>query len=191
MLELLQAVGFSAPAGLNAYLTLLLVGLAGRFGLVDLTGSWGERLTNPYVLGALVLLTVWEIAVDKVPGADHLNDVVGTVVRPLSGAVLMLVTPNPLADDQPAAAMALGAGLAGALHLLKSLLRPLVTLSTAGFGTPVVSAAEDTAAAGTVLAALIAPALVAILLLGVVILFWWAIMRWRRRRVFRGPSGFE
>lgn len=191
MLELLQAIGFSAPAGLNAYLTLLLVGLAGRFGLVDLTGTWGERLTNPYVLGALALLTVWEIAVDKIPGADHLNDVVGTVVRPLSGAVLMLVTPNPLADEQPVAAIALGAGLAGFLHLLKSLLRPVVTISTAGFGTPVVSAVEDTAAAGTVLTALIAPALIVVFLAGVAVLFWWAFSRWRRWRTRRGSSGWD
>ncbi|MGD9895032.1 MAG: DUF4126 domain-containing protein, partial [Dehalococcoidia bacterium] len=59
MLELLQAIGFSAPAGVNAYLTLLLVGLAGRFGLVDLTGTGGDRLTIPDVLGALVLRTAW------------------------------------------------------------------------------------------------------------------------------------
>jgi hypothetical protein len=191
MLELLQAIGFSAPAGLNAYLTLLMVGLAGRFGLVDLTGTWGDRLTNPYVLGALVLLTVWEIAVDKIPGADNLNDIVGTVVRPLSGAVLMLVTPNPLAEDQPVAAITLGAGLAGLIHVLKSLVRPLVTVSTAGFGTPIVSVAEDTAAAGTVLTALIAPALILVLLLGAAFLFWWAFTRWRRRRSARGYSGSD
>jgi hypothetical protein len=191
MLEVLQAAGFSAPAGLNAYLTLLLVGLAGRFDLVDLTGTWGERLTNPYVLGALVLLTVWEIAVDKIPGADHVNDVIGTIVRPLSGAVLMLVTPNPLAEEQPVAAITLGAGLAGMLHLLKSLLRPLVTVSTAGFGTPVVSAVEDTVAVGTVLTALIAPALILVLLIAVAGLFWWAITKWRRRRSVRGYSASD
>ena len=88
-METLQAIGLSAPAGLNAYLTLLLVGLAGRFGWVELSGTWGERLQNPYVLAGLVLLTAWEIAVDKVPGADHLNDIVGTVIRPVSGAVLV------------------------------------------------------------------------------------------------------
>jgi hypothetical protein len=182
MLELLQAIGFSAPAGLNAYLTLLMVGLAGRFGLVDLTGTWGDRLTNPYVLGALVLLTAWEIAVDKIPGADNLNDVVGTVVRPLSGAVLMLVTPNPLAEEQPVAAL---------VHLLKSAIRPLVTVSTAGFGTPVVSVAEDTAAIGTVLTALIAPALIFVLLLGVAAFSWWVLVRWRRRRSAQGFSGSD
>jgi len=188
MLELLQAIGFSAPAGLNAYLTLLLVGLAGRFGLVDLTDTWGERLTNPYILAALLLLTVWEIAVDKIPGADNLNDIVGTIVRPLSGAVLMLVTPNPLAEQQPVAAITLGAGLAGLIHLLKSLVRPMVTVSTAGFGSPIISAVEDTAAAGTVLTALIAPALILVLLVAVLLLFWWAISRWRRRRSARGLS---
>ena len=50
-MELLQAIGVSAPAGLNAYLTLLMVGLAGRFGWIDLTGECRERLTNPYILG--------------------------------------------------------------------------------------------------------------------------------------------
>ncbi|MGE0542250.1 MAG: DUF4126 domain-containing protein [Dehalococcoidia bacterium] len=191
MLELLQAIGFSAPAGLNAYLTLLLVGLAGRFGLVDLTGTWGDRLTNPYVLGALVLLTAWEIAVDKIPGADNLNDIVGTVVRPLSGAVLMLVTPNPLAEEQPVAAITLGAGLAGLVHVLKSVVRPFVTVSTAGFGTPVVSAAEDTAAVGTVLIALVVPALILVLLIGVAAFSWWVFVRWRRRRSARGFSGSD
>jgi hypothetical protein len=191
MLELLQAIGFSAPAGLNAYLTLLLVGLAGRFGLVDLTGTWGDRLTNPWVLGALVLLTAWEIAVDKIPGADNLNDVVGTVVRPLSGAVLMLVTPNPLAEEQPVAAITLGAGLAGLVHLLKAAARPFVTVSTAGFGTPVVSVAEDTAAVGTVLTALIAPALILVLLIVVAAFSWWVFARLRRRRSARGYPGSD
>lgn len=186
-MELLQAIGLSAPAGLNAYLTLLMVGVAGRIGWVDLTGTWGERLTNPYVLTGLALLTFWEIAVDKIPGADHLNDIAGTVIRPLSGAVLMLATPNPLYEESPALAFTVGAGLAGALHLLKALLRPLVTVTTAGFGTPVVSAAEDTVAAGTVITALVAPVLIAALLVLACAALWWAFSHRRRRRV-RGSS---
>ncbi|MGH2585952.1 MAG: DUF4126 domain-containing protein [Dehalococcoidia bacterium] len=184
-MELLQAIGFSAPAGLNAYLTLLLVGLAGRIGWVDLTGTWGERLTNPYILAVLAALTVWELAVDKIPGADHLNDIAGTVIRPLSGAVLMLATPNPLTEESPALAVTVGAGLAGVLHVLKALLRPAVTLTTAGLGTPLVSAAEDAAAAGTVFTALVAPALILALLALLVLVFWWAFDRWRRRRAAR------
>lgn len=181
-MELLQAIGLSAPAGLNAYLTLLLVGLAGRFGVVDLTGQWGERLTSPYILGGLAVLTVWELAVDKIPGADHINDIISTVVRPASGALLMLATPNPLTNDSPVAAITLGAGLAGALHAVKMLARPVVTLTTAGFGTPVVSLLEDVAAAGTVLLAIIAPVLIAVLLLVVAWCLWWLVTRWRRRR---------
>lgn len=181
-MELLQAIGLSAPAGLNAYLTLLMVGVAGRFGWVDLSGEWGERLTNPYVLAALAALTAWEVVVDKVPGADHLNDLAGTVLRPLSGAVLMLATPNPLSENSPALAVATGAGLAGALHLLKALLRPIVTVTTGGLGNPVVSAVEDTAAAGTVVTAIVAPVLVALLLALAAWLFWWALNRWRQRR---------
>jgi hypothetical protein len=180
--ELLQAIGFSAPAGLNAYLALLLVGLAGRFGAVDLTGTWGERLTNPYILGALALLTVWEIAVDKVPGADHVNDVAGTVIRPVSGAILMLATPNALTEEQPVVAAGLGAGLAGGVHALKALVRPLVTVTTGGFGNAVVSLVEDVGVVGTILIALIAPVLILVLIVLVLWTVWWAFRRWRRRR---------
>lgn len=179
-MELLQAIGLSAPAGLNAYLTLLLAGLAGRYGLVDFTGVWGDRLTNPYVLGVLAALTAWELVVDKIPGADHINDVIGTVVRPLAGALVMLAHPSPLQDQSPALAFGLGLGLAGALHTLKALLRPVVTLSTLGFGTPVISAAEDTAAAGTVLTAIFAPLLIALLLLLMAAALWWVWRRWQR-----------
>jgi len=182
-MELLQAIGFSAPAGLNAYLTLLLVGLAGRVGAVDLTGTWGERLTNPYILIALAVLTAWEIAVDKLPVADHVNDVVGTVIRPLSGAILMLATPNTLSENHPIVAAGVGAGLAGLLHTLKALLRPLVTVSTAGTGNAFVSAAEDFGVVGTVLIALIAPVLIIGLLIALFVALWWLITRWRRRRL--------
>ena len=181
-MEMLQAIGLSAPAGFNAYLTLLLVGLAGRLGWVELHGTWAERLTNPYILGGLALLTVWEIVVDKVPGADHLNDVAGTVIRPLAGAVLMLAVPNPLAEESPVAAIAVGGGLAGVLHTIKMLFRPLVTATTAGFGNPVVSLAEDAVAAGTVAIALIAPAFIAVLLALLIAALWWVVRRFRRRK---------
>jgi uncharacterized membrane protein len=178
---MLQAIGLSAPAGFNAYLTLLLVGLAGRLGWVELNGTWAERLTNPYILGGLALLTVWEIVVDKVPGADHLNDVAGAVIRPLAGAVLMLAVPNPLADKSPVAAIAVGGGLAGVLHTIKMLFRPLVTATTAGFGNPVVSLAEDAVAAGAVAIAIIAPVFIAALLALLVAALWWIVRRVRRR----------
>jgi uncharacterized membrane protein len=190
-MEMLQAIGLSAPAGFNAYLTLLLVGLAGRFGWVELTGTWAERLTNPYILGALAVLTIWEIVVDKVPGADHVNDVAGTVIRPLSGAVLMLAIPNPLTEESPAAAIVVGGGLAGALHAIKMLFRPFVTATTAGVGNPFVSLAEDAAAVGTVVIAIIAPILIAGLLVLLIAALWWLITRWRGRRTATGgrPAG--
>jgi hypothetical protein len=97
----------------------------------------------------------------------------------------MLATPNPIAEESPAFAMALGAGLAGLLHVVKALFRPLVTVSTAGLGTPVVSAMEDLAAAGGVFVAIVAPALVLVLLALLFVGLWWAVSRRRRRRAAR------
>jgi hypothetical protein len=97
----------------------------------------------------------------------------------------MLATPNPVAEQSPPLAITLGAGLAGLLHVVKALFRPLVTVSTAGLGTPVVSAMEDAAAAGGVFVAIVAPALVIVLLALLFAALWWSINRWRRRRAAR------
>src|SRR6266498_1120904 len=78
ILSLFTAFGISAPAGLNAYLTLLLVGLLARFTTLLKLNEPFDLLTNGWVLGVLAVLVLIEMAVDKIPGADHLNDVLGT-----------------------------------------------------------------------------------------------------------------
>jgi hypothetical protein len=178
---ILGAFGLSASAGLNAYIPLLLVSLTARFapGLMGL-GEGYELLASPWVIGALIILLIVEVLADKVPVIDHLNDLVGVLVRPAAGAILFASQTGGIDFLDPTIALVLGLLVAGAAHGAKATARPVVTASTGGLGNPVVSTLEDVAALLTSLAAILAPLLVGAGLIGLTLLvaLWW----WRRRR---------
>lgn len=184
-MEVLTALGLAAPAGLNAPLVLLLVGCAARFtGLVDLPPDH-DFLEDWAVLGGLATWLVVEEIVDKVPGADHINDLVNTALRPAAGSVAALAIDQH--DLSPVLTATLGAVLAGAAHAAKAGLRGLLTVGTAGIGNPVASVVEDVAAIFAVVIALVIPALVVLVLAGLVAGLVAALRRLRRRRP-RSPA---
>jgi hypothetical protein len=87
--SLLTGLGLAGAAGLNAYVPLLGVALLGRAHLLTLASPF-DLLMHPVAIGVLVVLLALEVVVDKVPGADHVNDVVQAFVRPAAGALLFL-----------------------------------------------------------------------------------------------------
>jgi hypothetical protein len=174
--EILTALGLAAPAGLNAPLVLLIVGIAGRFtGLVDLPADY-DWIESWGALGGLGVWLAVEEVVDKIPGADHVNDAVNSALRPAAGAVVSLALTQ--GDLPPAVAGVLGVSLAGTTHLAKAAARPLVTVGTLGFGNPVVSAIEDAVAFCAAVIAILAPLLVVAVLAALV----WALVALVRRR---------
>ena len=141
---LLAALGLSSTAGLRAYLPLLAVGLAstGDSPLVPLQPDFKD-LSSPPVLVILTILVIVEFTIDKVPVIDHLSDLIHTVIRPVSGAVIMAGTQNSLSDVNMWVAAGAGALLALVFHGAKAATRPMVTAGTIGHGNPVVSLVED------------------------------------------------
>jgi hypothetical protein len=181
VLHLLTAFGISAPAGLNAYLTLLTVGLLGRFTSLLKLNQPFDLLTNEWVLVALGVLVVIEMFADKIAGIDHLNDLLGTVIRPAAGAILFASTTNAVTEVNPVFAFIVGLVAAGSVHAVKATARPVVTATTFGIGNPVVSVLEDILAVATVLLAVIVPILgLALLLVALLILSWMVVRRNRR-----------
>jgi hypothetical protein len=192
MLELLTGTGLAISAGLNAYVPLLAVGLAGRFlDFVTLPSGW-TWLENPWVLGILGMLLVVEVVADKIPIVDSVNDWLQTIVRPAAGGLAFgsgaTATTNAVTD--PAAffssnqwvPIALGAVIALAVHLTKASARPVINAVTAGTVTPIVSAAEDVGSVTVSVLALLAPLLVILVIPLVAWLVWWVIRRRMRRR---------
>ncbi len=187
MINLLAAFGLSAATGLNAYLPLLIVGLLARFtDLIVLKAPW-DTLTNPWVLGALAVLLIIEMTVDKIPAVDSLNDTIQTVVRPVAGAILFAASVNVISEVSPALAVICGLLVAGSVHAAKATVRPVITATTAGLGNPIVSTVEDVLSGTTTLVAILLPGLAAfIVVLVVAASAWWVVRRRRRRAAASG-----
>jgi hypothetical protein len=149
---LITAFGLSTAAGLNAYIPLLLVAVLGKLEVLRLSEPYDVLASWPAIVILSVLLLI-EFTVDKIPGVDHVNDVVQTVVRPAAGAVLFAANAGVITGMDSTLALAVGLLAALGTHGAKAAARPLVNVGTAGIGAPVVSIVEDVVAAiGAVLA---------------------------------------
>lgn len=185
MIELLTGTSLATAAGLNAYVPLLVVGLADRFtGVVELPGAWSWLSSWP-ALAILAVLLVVEAVADKIPAVDSVNDLLQTVVRPASGGLVVgagtaaeHVVDGGASSGTPWWAIALGVGVALAVHLLKSSVRPVLNAATFGLAAPVVSTAEDASSVVLSVLAIVLPVLAALGVIVVVV----ALVRFRRRR---------
>ena len=185
MEAIFSGLGLAGAAGLNAYIPLLVLALAGRLGYADLNAPYDVLSSNAGIGAVLVLLAI-EVLADKVPGVDHVNDALNTIVRPAAGAVLALSSTGASTLD-PTLAAILGLVSAGSVHALKAGARPLVTATTGGLGNPIVSVVEDLVSVFAALLAIFAPVFVALLLLFLPIAFILLIRRLRARRA--RPTG--
>ena len=155
---LLTGLGLAAPAGLNAYLPLLVLALADRLSdRIALAAPYDAISSTPAIVVLIVLVTI-ETAVDKIPGLDHANDLVQTAIRPAAGALLVLAVGGGASLD-PWLAGLLGVLTAGSVHAAKATARPLATVGTAGLFNPLISIGEDMVAVVASVSALFLPIL--------------------------------
>ncbi|MBF6592508.1 MAG: DUF4126 domain-containing protein, partial [Ktedonobacterales bacterium] len=168
-------LGLSSVSGLRAYLPLLGVAIGttipgSQDGKLIQLADWLQKLDKPWVIGLLVILALGEFTVDKVPVLDHVSDVLHTVIRPISGAIVMAGISNPLSNASPVTAAVVGAALALTVHSAKAAVRPVSTATTGGLGNPVLSFIEDIFTMIAAVLALIAPVL-AVIFLGLTFFF--------------------
>ncbi|MES2189530.1 MAG: DUF4126 domain-containing protein [Pseudomonadota bacterium] len=85
LIALAGALGWAS--GIRLYLVVMLTGLAGFMGWVQLPQGL-HLLANPVVLGVSGFMVFVEFFADKIPGLDSLWDVVHGVIRIPAGAAL-------------------------------------------------------------------------------------------------------
>ena len=178
----LSAFGLAGAAGLNAYIPLLLVALLARFEVLHLSAPF-DVLGSTWAIAVLSVFLVGEVIVDKVPGADHLNDLVQTFVRPAAGAILFAASTGVVSDVHPAVSLVCGLTIAFGVHATKAVARPVVNASTLGFGAPVLSTIEDVIALTTSLVAVFLPLVILAFIALFAGLAYWVWSRRRSRRV--------
>lgn len=182
MTELLGALGglgLASSAGLNAYIPALITALLARYTeLVTLPDEFAF-LSSGWVLATLTVLLLIEEVVDKIPGADHVNDIVQSLVRPASGAVLFAAGSEEAFGDHTWLALLVGFIAALCVHGTKAAGRGVINVSTGGIGAPVASVIEDVLSLAGAVIAIVAPILVIVFIAGFV---WVSVVIVRKRR---------
>lgn len=176
---LLTTIGLALPAGLNAWIPILTLALADRFtSQITLAEPYDFISSTPGIILILLLLPI-ELVADKIPGVDHVSDLVHTFVRPVAGAFLGAAVADASQDLNVWIAALLGIGGAGATHAVKMSTRPVITVSTGGIGNPIASMIEDAAAAISSLIAVLVPFVLLLVLpaLGLALMLTWRRLR--------------
>lgn len=140
LLALAAALGWAS--GIRLYAVVLLTGLAGHFGWIDLPPGL-QVLQHPGVLMASGFMGFVEFFADKIPYVDTVWDTIHTVVRIPAGAALAA---GALGADGPAMAWIaalLGGSLAATSHVTKLTTRAAVNTSPEPFSNIGVSLVED------------------------------------------------
>jgi Domain of unknown function (DUF4126) len=137
-----RTLGFSVAAGVNLYATVVLIGLASRFGWVTLPPEY-TIFDNNWVIGSALLLYAVEFVADKVPWVDTLWDSVHTFIRPLGGAAIAVASLGDASPGMTVLVALLGGTVAAGAHATKAGTRVVVNTSPEPFSNWIISLAED------------------------------------------------
>jgi hypothetical protein len=137
-------------SGINLYATVLVSGLAGRYGGFDLVPHPLQR-TDVLVVGGF--LAVCEFTADKIPYVDSAWDLVHTAIRPTFAAAIGAMIAGQAGDLNEGLAAALGGTTALTSHATKASLRLAVNASPEPFTNIALSLSEDSAVVAVLLLA--------------------------------------
>jgi hypothetical protein len=140
LIALAAALGWAS--GIRLYAVVLLTGLAGYFGLVELPHGL-HVLQHPAVLTAAGFMCFMEFFADKIPYVDTLWDLIHTAIRIPAGAALAAAAFGADHESMAWVAAILGGGLAATSHITKLTTRAAVNTSPEPFSNIAVSLAED------------------------------------------------
>jgi hypothetical protein len=185
-----RTLGFSFAAGVNLYATVAILGLAARYGWVDLPPQF-QAFNNTFVIGAAIVLYFVEFFADKIPYFDTLWDIVHTAIRPLGGALIAVATLGDASPGVEGLVALLGGTVAAGSHLTKTSTRAVANTSPEPASNWALSIGEDIFVVGLGYLALahpIAALVVAGVLLALIVIFAAVIVRtvkrwFSRRRV--------
>jgi hypothetical protein len=181
VLSLCLGLGLSAATGFRVFVPLLLINIATRGGWLELSDQFAWMGGTP-ALVAFCIATALEIGAYYVPWLDNLID---TIASPAAVVAGTMVTASVVTGMDPALkwmlAVIAGGGVAGVIQSSFVGARQLSSLTTAGFGNPIVSTVEIIGSVFMSILSFLAPVLAAVGVLGLLLLA--ARLLIRRRRI--------
>jgi hypothetical protein len=178
-----RTLGFSFAAGVNLYATVAILGLAARYGWVDLPPQF-QAFNSPIIIGVALVLYLVEFFADKIPYFDSLWDMIHTAIRPLGGALIAVATLGDASPGVEGLVALLGGTVAAGSHLTKTSTRAVANTSPEPVSNWALSFGEDVFVVGLGYLALahpIAALVVAVVLLALIAIFAAVIVRTVRR----------
>ena len=191
LITLGRTLGFSFTAGINLYATVAILGLASRYGWVELPPQF-QAFNHDVVIGVAVVMYLIEFFADKIPLVDSLWDIVHTAIRPIGGAFIAVTTLGDASPTAEALVALLGGTVAAGTHLTKTSSRAAVNASPEPFSNWLLSLGEDLFVVGLGYLALkypVAALVVAGTLLVLIVVFAAVIIRTVRRWFARRVPG--
>lgn len=182
--SVLLGIGLSAAVGFRLFIPFLLMSIASRFGLMELSSGFDWLGSTP----ALILLgtaTVLEVGAYFIPFFDNLLDTIATPAAVVCGTIVMastVVEMDPLIKWTMA--VIAGGGTAGLIKGATATTRVASSTTTGGLGNPVVATVETGGSLVLSVLAIFIPIIagvVAVLILIYLIRKWRQYKKWRSR----------
>lgn len=180
-------IALAATAGMRAFLPLLVLGIAARLGRFEISEGY-QWLGSDAALATFAIAVVAETLADKIPLVDHALDTVQTIIKPAVGtmvAAAMFVQLSPF--HATLLGIAVGGTVATGVHLAKTKVRVLSSLTTGTVLNPILSFVEDVVSTVVAVVAILAPILALVFIAAI---FGFAFHRLHKRYLAgpRGPS---
>ena len=172
-------MGAAWASGINLYAAILMLGMMGASGNIDLPPGL-QVLTDPMVLFAAGTMYCVEFFADKMPGVDSGWDAIHTFVRIPAGAMLAAGAVGDVTPALELSAAILGGGLTAVTHAGKAGSRALINTSPEPFSNWTASIMEDVSVVAGLWTALHYPLLFLVLLVLFILMLVWLLPRlWR------------
>lgn len=172
-------MGVAWASGINLYAALLILGIGGATGNIELPETLAI-VENPMVMLAAGVMYFTEFFVDKIPGVDTGWDAIHTFIRIPAGAMLAASSVGDVSPALEVAAGLMGGGIATTSHFTKAGTRAVANTSPEPFTNWGLSIGEDVTVIGGMYLMLQNPTLFIILIVVFIGLAIWLLPKlWR------------
>ncbi len=188
--ELISVIALTAgvgwASGINLYALVLVLGIAGATGNIQLPAELAV-VQSPMVIMAAGVMYVIEFIADKVPGVDTGWDTLHTFIRIPAGAMLAAGAVGDVTPALEIAAGLMGGTLAGASHLTKASTRAVINTSPEPVSNWTASISEDLLVLGGLWTMFNHPVLfLCLMVLFIALVIWLLPKLWRLiKKIFR------
>ena len=186
---IMAGISLSAASGLRVFIPILALGLAGRFGVLEVSEQF-VWLTSEPVLIVVGLAALFEAGAYYVPLVDNALDLLATPAAMAGGTVIVSSLLPEMNDvSQWTTAALVGGGSAGIVQIATVLTRGLSTATSGGLTNPLVATGETGGSLLAVMLALLVPIFFGIVVIvALVALIVWVIRRLLQRSRQNGPT---